>query len=212
MDIRIAKTSKHCYKTEKPFEHGESVISAVRLIDQEYRREDYAESEWADADADAAIAVWSTKYWDPAVAEQEPDETYSPLRQLFYEGAESEDRIERAKTFLAAELLRRQKVFRLLKQGDDPDEGGRVTLYRDRIGDKMVEVRDPQLTYDDLEAGRTALVARLQEIESPPEEETSGDAEDSSDSDDDFDEEIFDDEDEFDDDDDDFEDDDDDEA
>lgn len=171
MDIRIARVAKNSCKSERPFEHGETIVSAVRVIEQEYQREDYSKADWTDHEAKTAVAVWNTTYVDPAIAEQEPDETFSPLRKLFYEATEDESRVERAKTYLAAELLRRQKVFRLLKQGDDPEEGGRICLYRDRIGDRMVEVRDPGLTYQELEEGRTALVERLLELEAPPEPE-----------------------------------------
>jgi hypothetical protein len=169
MEIRIGKTSRKCHATDRPFEHGEELISLVRMEDQILVREDYGKDAWNDERGAGALAVWSMLYIDPAVAEQEPPEVYSPLRQLFYEAVESEDRAELATAYLAAQLLRRQKVFRQLKESDDPEGEVRVALFTDRIGNRLIEVRDPHLSYGELEAGRSALMQRLQELEAPEE-------------------------------------------
>jgi len=170
MDIKIGKPARVCNATDRAFEHGEQVISLVRMHEGQFIREDYSEEAWDAARGEGAIAVWTTTYIDPKVAEQEPPEVFSPLRQLFYEAVEGKERKTLAKAYLAAELLRRQKVFRLLKQSDDAEEDVRVALYNDRIGNRLVEVRDPNLTLNDMEEGRTALIQRLQELEAPPEE------------------------------------------
>ena len=173
MEIRIGKASRRCHATERPFEHGEEVVSLVRMEDQALVREDYGKDAWNDECGAGALAVWSMLYIDPAVAEQEPPEVFSPLRQLFYEAVESEDRGELAKAYLAAQLLRRQKVFRQLKESDDPEGEIRVALFTDRIANRLIEVRDPHLAYEELETGRGALMQRLQELEAPEELETS---------------------------------------
>ena len=92
MEIRIGKASRRCHATERAFEHGEEVVSLVRMQDQALVREDYGKDAWNDDLGSGALAVWSMSYIDPAVAEQEPPEVFSPLRQLFYEAVESEDR------------------------------------------------------------------------------------------------------------------------
>ena len=93
------------------------------------------------------------------------------MRQVFYEAVEADNRSELAKAYLAAQLLRRQKVFRLVKESDDPESEVRVTLFSDRIGNRLIEVRDPNLSFAELEAGRAALLERLNELENPQEQE-----------------------------------------
>jgi hypothetical protein len=69
-------------------------------------------------------------------------------------------------------LLRRQKVFRLLKESDGAENEVKVALYADRIADRLIEARDPSLSYAELEAGRVALLERLSRLENgqPPQE------------------------------------------
>ncbi len=169
MEIRIGKGARVCRATERPFEHGQQVVSLVRLENGMLVREDYGRDAWNDDFALGTLAVWTTEYIDPAVAEQQPAEVFSPLRQAFYEAAESEGRLELAKAYLAAQLLRRQKVFRLLKESDATDGEVKVILFSDRIGDRLIEVRDPSLTYTELEEGRKALLERLRQLEQPEE-------------------------------------------
>ena len=167
MEIRIGKTARKCAASDRPFEHGDQVTSLVRMQEGELVREDYTEEGWDPSRAEGALAVWTTTFCDPKKAEEQPPEAFSPLRQAFYESAESTERPDLAKAYLAAQLLRRQKAFRLLKEFDAPDGDIRVALFADRIGGKMVEVHDPSLTWGELESGRTALVTRLAELEQP---------------------------------------------
>ena len=99
------------------------------------------------------------------MADQQAPEVFSPLRRLFYEACASEDRLELAKAFLAAQLLRRQKVFRQIKESGDLDGETRTTLYTDRIGNQFIEVRDPNFTYAELDAARATLLRCLRELE-----------------------------------------------
>jgi hypothetical protein len=170
MEIRIGKQGRACSATNRQFEHGEQVISLVRYENQALMREDFASEAYDQARSTGALAVWSSPFIDPKVVDQEPPERFSPLRQLFYNSVESTDRCDLAKAFLAAQLLRRQKVFRLLKESDDTDGEARLTLYTDRIGNRLIEVRDPNLTYAELEAGRVALMRELAELENPQQE------------------------------------------
>lgn len=165
MEIRIGKPARACAGTERPFEHGEEVISIVRMENQTLVRHDFSKESWNPDWATGALAVWATEYVDPKVAEQEPEEAYSPLRLLFYDAVESTDRVELAMAFLAAQLLRRQKVFRLIKESEESDGEVRVTLFTDRVNNRLIEVRDPQLTFAELEAGRTNLIEQLSRLE-----------------------------------------------
>lgn len=167
MEIKIGKSAHACSVCERPFVHDETLTSAVRIEHQVLVREDFCEACWQPDRAMGTFSVWSPKFYDPKVAEQQPPEVFSPLRQVFYEAVESEDRHELAKAYLAAQLLRRQKVFRLVKESDDPDKEIRVVLFADRIGNRLIEVRDPSLTYAELETGRRALMERLNALENP---------------------------------------------
>ncbi|MFP4499788.1 MAG: hypothetical protein ACLFTT_02205 [Candidatus Hydrogenedentota bacterium] len=170
MEIKISKASKTCCACEHPFQHDETFNSLVRVAEGALRREDYCRDCWTNDRAKAAYSVWSPRYYDPKVAEAEPPEVFSPLRRLFYEAIEEEDRLEQAKAYLAAQLLRRQKVFRLIKESDEPEGEARLSLYADRIGNRLIEVRDPSFTYSEMETARTRLVTRLEELENPASE------------------------------------------
>ncbi|MCC6488547.1 MAG: hypothetical protein IT364_13705 [Candidatus Hydrogenedentes bacterium] len=165
MEIRIGKAARTCAGTERAFEHGEFVVSVVRLENQALVRQDFAKSVYAPATAEGALAVWETQYIDPNVANQEPAESFSPLRRIFYDALESADRVQLAKAYLAAQLLRRQKVFRLVKESEEGEGFARVALFTDRLNNRLIEVRDPQLTLTELEAGRSLLVEELARLE-----------------------------------------------
>lgn len=170
MEIRIGKSAHHCHDCERAFVHEEDLYSLVRLREQAFVREDYCEACWESDRATSAYSAWSPRFYDPKVAEQEPPEVFSPLRQIFYGALETEDRNVMAMAYLAAQLLRRQKVFRLIKETDDPDGDVDVILYSDRIGNRLVEVRDPKLNYAEMDEGRRMLMERLAELENPQEE------------------------------------------
>ncbi|GMV91545.1 MAG: hypothetical protein AMXMBFR82_13230 [Candidatus Hydrogenedentota bacterium] len=171
MEIRIGKPGRECAATERSFEHGETVVSMVKIENQALVRLDFARESFQPEMASSALAVWETEYIDPRVAEQEPEEAYSPLRKLFYDAVESTDRVELAKAFLAAQLLRRQKVFRHVKESAEGDGDSRVALFTDRINNRLIEVRDPNLTFAEMEQGRTRLVEQLSALEAAENEE-----------------------------------------
>jgi hypothetical protein len=168
MEIKICKGSRACVVCEHAFAHEEELTSVARIEHQLLVREDYCKACWNPDRAAGAFSVWSPRFYDPKVAEQQPPEVFSPLRQLFYEAVESEDRGEIAVAYLAAHLLRRQRAFRLLKESDDGEKEVRVILFADRIGNRIIEVRDPNLTYAELESGRRTLLERLEALENPP--------------------------------------------
>ncbi|MBI2424502.1 MAG: hypothetical protein HYV27_16850 [Candidatus Hydrogenedentes bacterium] len=165
MEIKIGRYATACVKCERLFVHDEPFQSVARVGEESLTRQDYCMDCWEAALGADAYSLWRTKFYDPQVADAQPPEVFSPLRQLFYEAVESTDRLELSKAFLAAQLLRRQKVFRLLKESDESEGEVRVVLYTDRIGNRMIEVRDPHFSYQELEEGRTRLICRLQALE-----------------------------------------------
>lgn len=175
MEIRIGKTARSCFGCGRAFVHDEELTSLVRIQDQALVREDYCPACWNPQRGQGAFSVWSLRFYDPKVAEQDPPEVFSPLRQIFYEAVEADDRAELAKAYLAAQLLRRQKAFRWIKESEAAEGGPRVVLFADRIGGRLIEVRDPNLTFAEMEQGRAALMARLNELENPQSAEQSHD-------------------------------------
>ena len=165
MEIKIARTGRQCHASGRPFEHQEPIVSLIRYVERDLQREDYARENWNPAFGEAAVAVWDATYIDPAVENAEPEESFSPLRRLFYDHVDSDAREAMAVCYLAAQLLRRQKVFRLVKESESLEEGGKVTLFADRVGERLIEVKDPSLSVAELEAGRTVLMQYLQEVE-----------------------------------------------
>lgn len=165
MEIRIGKTARTCGACGQPFAHEARVYSLVRVGDVALVREDYCAECWNADRAVGSFSHWSIAFQDPKVLEQKPPKVFSPMRQAFYEAVETQDRAQLAQAYLAAQLLRRQKVFRLMKEFDEAEAGGRVAVFLDRIGDRLVEVRDPDLSFEELEVGRQALLQRLAELE-----------------------------------------------
>ena len=70
MEIRIGKPGRSSALTERQFEHGETVVSVMKVENQQLVRHDFGKPEWADDRATGAIAVWETHYSDPAMAQQ----------------------------------------------------------------------------------------------------------------------------------------------
>ena len=173
MEIKIGKSAHACSVCLRDFVHDEVLTSVVRIESQVLARTDFCPACWNAECATGAFCVWSPKFCDPKVAEQQPPEVFLPLRQLFYDAVQSEDRDDLAVAYLAAQLLRRQKAFRLIKESDESDGEVKLILFADRIGNRPIEVRDPSLTYEELEKGRRALMDRLSALERPAVEEES---------------------------------------
>lgn len=167
MEIKIGKAARACKACDHTFQHEEVLFSLVRVEDSFFVREDYCERCWDPNTAEVAYSAWSPRFYDSAVAEREPPEVFSPLRRIFYDSVESNERSELAVAYLAAQLLRRQKVFRLIKESEDPDGTLKVALFSDRIGNRLIELRDPSLSHRELEDGRRILMERLNALENP---------------------------------------------
>lgn len=171
MNIKIGKNAHACAICETDFEHEQKVQSLVRVIEGMFQREDYCTNCWDEDHTKGAYSTWNMHYYDPKVAEQEPEEIFSPLRKLFYTSLEESTRPSIAIAYLAAQLLRRQKVFRLIKETKDPDTDAALILFNDRIGNRLIEVSDPNLAHNELDEARIQLMEKLTALENPLEEE-----------------------------------------
>ena len=165
MEIKINKSAHQCHGCGAPFEHEQRIVSAMRRSPDGLAREDYCPACWTDDRAQTVFCMWTAQFHDPRVLEQQPAEVFSPLRQVFYENAERQGRASVAVAYLAGQLLRRQKVFRFIKQTADPDTDAVVFLFSDRIGNRLIEVHDPNLSTGELERARQELLRRLAELE-----------------------------------------------
>lgn len=165
MEIKITKSARQCNGCEAAFVHEQRITSSMRRGPDGLVREDYCPSCWNDERSAASFCMWTAQFQDPLVLEQQPAEVFSPLRQAFYEAAEREGRQAVAIAYLAGQLLRRQKVFRFIKQSMDPETEAVVFLFLDRIGNRLIEVHDPNLTTGELERARQELLHRLAELE-----------------------------------------------
>ena len=146
----------------------------------EYVREDFCTVCWAQRASGWArnsYSFWSTRYVDPAVENEKPPEHFAPLRRVFHESVESENRIEQAVAFITAHLLRRQKAFRLMKEFDNDEEEGSVLVFADKFTQRLVEVPDRRFTAAELRDARRILIERTE----PEDEEDTGDEEESAD-------------------------------
>lgn len=173
MEIKISKCAAICCACENPFEHEEKVHSMVVSQEDSLERRDYCADCFPKEQEAEVYCAWNVRYSDPKVLEAEQHEAFSPLRRLFYDMALLTERSNLAEAYLAAQLLKRQRVFRQIKESEENDGAERVTLFLDRVGNRLIETRDLSFTYTELDEARVRLMARLQELEAPPEETVS---------------------------------------
>ena len=169
MEIKIRKASAHCLACGKRFEHLERHFSRVNAAsEQELLREDYCPDCWESgraADVEKAYSFWLTKYFDPAAASQPDEQQFSPLRTIFYEAVEEEGRAEQAIAYIAAHLLRRQKVFRFVKGFEDTERECDVSVFYDKLSGRLREVVDRGFSVEELDGARQEFVQRLERME-----------------------------------------------
>ncbi len=169
MEIKIGKPARQCFGTGRDFQHEEPIYSLARRGEEGLVREDYSESAWQQVSREGVYCTWRARYFDAAQAELDQAKPASPLRTLFFSAAEAEDRASGALAFIAAQLLRRQKQFKLVKEAESTNEEGAITLYADRLSNRLIEVHDAAFTYAELEAARNTLLEHLQAAEATEE-------------------------------------------
>ncbi len=170
VDIKICKSSRHCSACGKEFDHKEPHLSMINESRKEFEREDFCMTCWtqrASGWADKSYSFWATRYIDPSVENEQPPEVYAPVLKLFYETFESDEKAALAIAFISAHLLRRQKVFRLMKEFNREDVEGRVQVFADKFSQRLVEVPDLEFTAQELRDAQRVLIERTD----PPKEE-----------------------------------------
>ena len=160
-----------CCACDAEFSHQQEVHSRVVVNEDALERRDYCVECAKNKESGTVFCAWTIRYNDPRIKEAERQETLSPLRRLFYDAAASSERADLARAYLAAQLLKRQKVFRQIKESDESDSAERVTLFLDRAGNRLIEARDLNFSYAELDEARLLLMENLRALEAPESEE-----------------------------------------
>lgn len=113
---------------------------------------------------------WETRYRDPAVARTTPKEQYMPLLNLCYESVAQSGFDAEAMAYVCALVLRRQKVFRFVREEKDEASGRTVLIFADKHNDTQMRIVDPQLTESQLREVKQRLEAHIGTLK----EETDG--------------------------------------
>ncbi len=182
MEIKFRKADQHCSACGRKFDHLEPHLSVINEENDEYVREDFCTACWtqrAESWARNSYSFWSTRYIDPTVANEQPPEHFAPLRRVFYDAVESDDRTEQAVAFIAAHLLRRQRAFRLMKEFAGEEQNGSVQVFADRFSQQLVEVTDRGFAAAELREARRILIERTE----PQDEEDTDDGKEEDDAD-----------------------------
>lgn len=167
MEIKISKCAAKCHVCGQDFAHEQQVHSAALMENDCLDRRDYCSGCVPERKDSSLFCSWQTQYSDPRVMESERQETLTPLRRLFYDLAGCTERLDMAQAFLAAQLLKRQKAFRQIRETEGGEDAARVTLFLDRAGGRLIETRDLNFGYSELDSARVLLLEKLRALESP---------------------------------------------
>ncbi|MGC8844491.1 MAG: hypothetical protein ACP5QY_01440 [Candidatus Hydrogenedens sp.] len=163
MEIKISRNGIKCLSCEKPFIHEEWIWSRILEKNKEWLRQDFCLSCWEQQGKQESLSQWRHRYIDLKVQRKEQETIDSPLRKLFYESAEKEhSRMELAIAFLTSQLLRREKIFKKIKEIAISQRDGYIIMYIDRIDDRVIEVRDPNFSFSEMEEAKKIVLERLE--------------------------------------------------
>lgn len=168
----IRSRSRACASTERPFEDGESIMTAL-FPDPEssgYLRKDFCLASWKarTSEDEAPLSFWKTTYHAPAVGDKK-DHAFkkeSPEELLRRLVEEDEDHTENARYILAV-MLERRRILRETDTQRTPSGILRVYEHR-KLGDVFI-VRDPDIPLDQVEKVQEEVVLLLEHGGRPPE-------------------------------------------
>ncbi len=164
MEIRIRKNSPVCFQCSRAFQHNEIIWSQLVKNDKELERQDFCLNCWEQKSILEPFSYWKHKYIDPKeIRKLQELQNDSPLRTLFYDRiSKSEGRKDEAIVYLTSQLLRREKIFKKIKEVVLSKADGHIIIYVDRLDEKIVEVRDPNFSYQELEEARKFICEYLE--------------------------------------------------
>jgi hypothetical protein len=161
----IRSRSRACAATERPFEDGEAIMTAL-FPDPEssgYLRKDFCLEAWkARGDGDEKpLSFWKTVYHAPVAGEKKEDafKKESPEELLRRLVEEDEDHTENVRYILAV-MLERQKLLRETDTQRTPSGILRVYEHR-KLGDLFI-VRDPDIPLSQVDQVQEEVILLLE--------------------------------------------------
>jgi hypothetical protein len=161
----IRSRARACAATERPFEDGETIMTAL-FPDPEssgYVRKDFSLDAWKarTPEDEKAFCFWKTVYHAPVAGAEKPDafKKESPEELLRRLVEEEEEHTENVRYILAV-MLERQKVLRETDTQRTPSGILRVYEHR-KLGDVFI-VRDPDIPLDQVEKVQEEVVMLLE--------------------------------------------------
>ena len=169
----IRSRARACSATERPFEDGEKIMTAL-FPDPEssgYLRKDFSIEAWnaRTPDDEKAFCFWKTVYHAPVAGAEKQDafKKESPEELLRRLVEEEEEHTENARYILAV-MLERQKILRETDTQRTPSGILRVYEHR-KLGDVFI-VRDPDIPLDQVEKVQEEVILLLEPGRDLPEE------------------------------------------
>lgn len=180
MEISIQKESSSCMGCDTPFVHEQNHLSLLRIEEKNFLREDYCEKCWserfAQSESNDIYSFWETKYRDPSVEKATPHEQFVPLLNLCYESIAHGEPADEAMAYMCALILRRQKVFRFIREGKDDSSGKDILVFSDKHNGTQINIIDPHLTESQLQEVKHQLEERLGKSRGQIDDQESGPA------------------------------------
>jgi len=180
MEISIQKESSRCMGCNGPFAHEQKHLSLLRIKDKVFLREDYCEKCWSErsdpAESNEIYSFWETKYHDPSVEKATPHEQFIPLLDLCYESIAQGGPEGEAMAYMCALVLRRQKVFRFIREGKEDSSGREMLMFSDKHNGTQINIIDPRLTESQLQDVKRRLEERIAQSRGEIDDQESGPA------------------------------------
>jgi len=167
----IRSRARSCAATERPFDDGEKIITAL-FPDPEssgYLRKDFSQEGWKGRDPQETppFSFWKAVYQAPVVGEkQDAFKRESPEELLRRLVEEDEDHTENARYILAV-MLERKKVLRETDTQRTPTGILRVYEHR-KLGDLFI-VKDPDIPLSEVERVQDEVIVLLEQGNRDPE-------------------------------------------
>jgi hypothetical protein len=179
VEISIQKESSRCLRCDTEFLHDQKHHSLLKIEGKDFLREDYCMACWTEHinsnSTGAAYSSWETKFRDPSVAKATPQEQFVPMLNLCYESIAEGGPAGEAMAYMCALILRRQKIFKFIREGREEQEPHRsVLIFLDKHNDTQIGIVDPGLTDSQLQEVKQALEEKIGPEKDENDDEQSG--------------------------------------
>ena len=173
----IRSRARQCALTEKPFEEGQTIVTAL-FPDPEssgYLRNDFSVEAWEGLgpEAEPAFSFWRSTYEPPETTDKvDPMEKEDPealLRRLVDEDEEHTENVR----YILAVMLERKKLLRETDAQTIPT--GVLRVYEHRKTGEAFIVRDPNIPLDEVETVQEEVIMLLEHGGRIPEPEEQAD-------------------------------------